>query len=366
MNTIDRRTLLTGAAVISALGTDRAWARKPLRESAAPAGPIRLSGNENPYGPGPKARAAIAANMNEACRYGFRPHAALIDKLAQREQVAKENLVLGAGSGELLHMLALVFAERREVVCAWPTFAQLMSYAEKLGAEIRKIPLDAELRHDLAALDAATTPNTALLYVCNPNNPTGTALPGPTLREFCRAAAQRTLVVVDEAYLELADDGATESMVDLVRDGANVVVLRTFSKLHGLAGLRVGYAIARADVIARLRRLQMTSVGTLGLLAASASLDDTEFLATTRKALLDDRRRLTALCSELGVRCANAQGNFVFVNVRMPATEFAKKMLAEGIEVARPFEPLVDWSRISIGTRVENERLFGALRTVLG
>ncbi len=290
---------------------------------------------------------------------------ALTEAIARHEGVERERVVIGSGSGELLQLLALGWCERGEVVCAWPTFSQLMAYAERFGAMIRKLPLDAEMRHDLPALLATTGPNTSLLYLCNPNNPTGTAVPGEALRAACLEAATRTLVVIDEAYLDLADPARTASMLPLVRDDANVVVLRTFSKIHGLAGLRVGYALTRPDIAQRLRRYQTTLPNTLGLAAATASLGDADCLARTRAALLADRARFCAVCDELGLRYAAPEGNFVFVRVGMPVETFAERMRAQQIEVGRPFEPYADWCRISIGTTAETDYLIDALRRVM-
>lgn len=345
--------------------SQEALARKAQRTPMSLRYPLRLSLNENPWGPGPQARAAIIAATDEACRYPADIQRRLVETIAAKEQVDKGLVALGSGSGELLHMLAFGWCDRGQVVCAWPTFNQLMAFAEKVGSEVRKVPLDAQLAHDLVALAAATTPNTSLLYLCNPNNPTGTVIPGPALRAFCAEMAQRTLVVVDEAYLDLVDEGATESMVDLVRGGANVVVLRTFSKIHGLAGLRVGYAIARPEVAARLRRLQFTTPNVLGLAAATASLGDADYLARTRAALIADRRRITAACDELGLRYAVPQGSFVFLKPGMPADAFRAKMKDKQIEVGRPFEPLLDWSRVSVGTTEETSVFIEALRGVV-
>ena len=364
-NTLDRRQLMTAGLALAALAPlSAAQARKARREEPLRF-PIRLSGNENPWGPGPKARAAIAAAIGDSCRYASEAYTKLIDAIAAQEKVDKQRIVLGSGSGELLHMLAVSFCERGQLVCAWPTFAQLPAYAEKLGCEIQKVPVDAELRHDLRALAAATTANTSLLYVCNPNNPTGTVIEGGALRRFCSEMASRTLVVCDEAYLDLVEPGSTESMVDLVRSDANVVVLRTFSKIHGLAGLRIGYAIARADIAQRLRRYQMAFPNTLGLEAARASLGDSEFLQLTRAALIADRKRVCTACDELGLRYAAPQGNFVFMRVGMPLEQFRGRMKERQIEVGRPFEPFNDWCRVTVGTTAETTVFIEALRSVI-
>jgi histidinol-phosphate aminotransferase len=364
---LDRRRFVTAGLALGALSTARpAPARKATgRAAQALKYPILLSGNENPYGPGPAARAAIARATEDACRYGMQHYARLVEKIASIEGVNRERIVIGVGSGELLHMLALSYCDRGQLVCAWPTFAQITAFAEKLGCEVRRVPLDAQLRHDLGALDAAVTPNTDLLYVCNPNNPTGTVIDGDALRDFCARQAQRTLVVVDEAYLELVDDGATRSMAELVRSDANVVVLRTFSKIHGLAGLRIGYSVSRPDIAARLRRLQMAYPSIIGMQAAAASLDDHQFLDSTRAAIIADRQRVMKVCDELKLRHGATQGNFVFMQVGMPAADFAEKMRQHQIEVGRPFEPLGDFCRVSIGTRAETSAFVDALRRTL-
>ena len=367
MSQINRRQALAlalGAGLLQARTVVAAGA--PIGSAAAASGGaplLPLHYNENPLGPGPKAREAILASLGDGWRYADGEHAQrLIAAIAAHEQVAPERIVIGSGSGELLHILALGWATRGSVTCAWPTFGQLMGFAEKLGATVRRVPLDARLRHDAAAIDAATPTGTSLVYLCNPNNPTGTVLPAAELRELCLTLAARTLVVVDEAYMDFVEPGATESMVDLARGGADVVVLRTFSKVHGLAGLRVGYAIGRPDTIERMRSLELVSPNMPGVVAATASLGDREFVARTRDSVMADRRRVTAVCRELGMECSDSHGNFVFVRTGLSATDFRDRMRGFGIEVGRPFPPLTDWSRISLGRPEDNTALIAALR----
>jgi histidinol-phosphate aminotransferase len=206
MRHLDRRQALAlafGASLLSPLSSraDAAPAAEKIgaQTTEAASRPIQLGFNENPWGPGPKARAAVAAAIDDGCRYGNEYSTRLIAAIAAREGVAPERIVLGSGSGELLHMLAFGWASRSVVTCAWPTFGQLMTFAEKVAAEVRRVPLDERLRHDLAAIAAAAPTGEGLVYLCNPNNPTGTVIDGPRLREACRALAARTLVVVDEA-----------------------------------------------------------------------------------------------------------------------------------------------------------------------
>jgi histidinol-phosphate aminotransferase len=361
MSRIDRRQALA-LALGAALASPRAKALAIPAAGGAPA-LLPLNYNENPLGPGPKAREAMIASLGDGWRYADGdPLQRLIAAIAAHEKVAPERIAVGSGSGELLHILALGWASRGSVTCAWPTFGQLMGFAEAVGATVRRVPLDAGLRHDAAAIDAATPTGTSLVYLCNPNNPTGTVLPAAELRELCLTLAARTLVVVDEAYMDFIEPGATGSMVDLARGGADVVVLRTFSKLHGLAGLRVGYAIGRPDTIERMRSLELVSPNMPGVVAATASLGDRDFIARSRDSVMADRRRVSAVCRELGMECSDSHGNFVFVRTGMPATEFRDRMRGLGIEVGRPFPPLTDWSRISLGKPADNAALIVALR----
>jgi histidinol-phosphate aminotransferase len=336
----------------------------PLAASAP--GMIWLAANENPYGPSPLARAALSTAADGACRYPMGVATQLIDKLAAREGVDRERIVLGAGSAELLSTLALGYGGRGALVCAWPTFEQLPGYAERRGTEIRKVALDARMRHDLPALAAAVGRDTGLIYVCNPNNPTGTVVAGAALREFCATVSRSTLVVVDEAYLDFIDSGATESMVDLVRADRNVVVLRTFSKIHGLAGLRVGYAVAPIGVANTLRNLAPGLVPNVaGMHAALASLDDKAFQTDTRRKILADRERVRAACDRFGLARADAQGNFFFFDAGMPAEAFRARMRNARIEVGRPFEPYRNWCRVTIGTTADTDAFLAALPAAL-
>jgi histidinol-phosphate aminotransferase len=361
---ISRRTAIASGA---ALWFSRAVSAEAPVSSAPPATPsIRLGANENPYGPSPKARAALLACADEACRYPMEAAREFIAALAALENVKAEQIVIGAGSGELLHMAGTIFAEGGgEIVAPHPTFDQLPSYAAKFGGRIKQVPLDAELRLDLRAMRAAAGTNTRLVYVCNPNNPSGTAHRAAELREFIRALPEATVVLVDEAYIDLTGDPAVTSVVDLARERPNVIVLRTFSKTHGLAGLRVGYAIAQPALAARLRDRQMTSPNVAGIRAARASLDDEEHHKATRARLIADRARVQAKLDELGVRHTRACGNFVFFDTGMPLADFRAAMRARAISIARPFEPFPTWSRVSIGTTAETDALLAALPETL-
>jgi histidinol-phosphate aminotransferase len=371
---LSRRTALLGAAALLAPLAPRLGAAAPATAVAAPAavaaaGPIRLDSNENPYGPSPAARRAILASAAEAPRYADQAVEELITALADYQHVERSQFVIGSGSAELLNMAAMLAAAPGpggELIAAQPTFEQLPEFAANVGVDTKWVPLDAGHGHDLAAMRAAVTPRTRLVYVCNPNNPTATAVRRDALEAFIRSIPASTLVLVDEAYIDLADADGVGSVVDLTKDCPNLIALRTFSKIHGLAGLRVGYGVAQAALAARLRRIQLAFPNVAGLRAAMASLGDQQFITGTRRALIADRVRVEATLDRLGCTRTRSQGNFVFFDVSMPVLEFRKAMLDRGVKVGRPFVRYDTWARVTIGTRDEVDGFLELLPGALG
>jgi histidinol-phosphate aminotransferase len=226
------------------------------------------------------------------------------------------------------------------------------------------VPVDAQLRHDLPAMRAALSPHTRAIYICNPNNPTGTAVPAAHIREFVRALPPTAIAIVDEAYMDFAAAGETASVAGLVPEGARVVVLRTFSKVYGMAGLRCGYAIAPPDIAATLAAACMTTPNIFAVRAARASLADRGFVADCRQRILASRARITAELTRLKLRYAEPQGNFVFFDTGMPLARFTDRMRQRNILVGRLFPPYDTWCRITIGTEPEVTAFLGALREV--
>lgn len=323
--------------------------------------PIRLSANENPYGPGPKARAAIARGVEQASRYPTGEFLKLQRLLAKFEDMPDESIVIGSGSGEILTMAGLMFgANGGRIVSADPTFSQLNAYAREMGAKIDFVPLDSAMKHDLGAMDKAVGAGANLVYVCNPNNPTGTLLKADDLRAFCRGLKGRAAVFVDEAYLQLTDDPKGNSMVDLAREGLDVIVARTFSKEHGLAGLRVGYGVARPDLAKKLASYRMSTPNILGVMAAAASLDDAEFLALSKRKIAEGREVIYQLCDAYKLSYVKSAGNFVYFDCKMPVEDFRQRMAAEGLLVGRLYKPYPTWMRVSVGTS-EDMQVFAAV-----
>jgi histidinol-phosphate aminotransferase len=370
----DRRTWLKLAGM-GALGTGLLPVRSTAQIDIEPVPPegkhINLAGNENPFGPAPAVIQAIFRAAPNSSRYPFREEQVLKEMLARKEGVGVENIVLGNGCDEILCLAAThFFRNGGELVASDPTYFQLTDYAAKLDATIRWVPHQTgTMRHDLRALAAAVSDATRLVYICNPDNPTGTSVAGADLTAFCREVAPRCAIVVDEVYLELADNFSGETQVPRVREGLPVIVARSFSKLHGMAGHRIGYAVTTPKLAQALARWSMSGLNFIGVAAARASLGDPEFLRYSARKVREGRQRYCAFLSEMGFGYTPSQGNFVFHEVRMPATEYQSAMKARGLLVGWPHSPperYPDWCRTSIGTESEMEKLVTAMREVLG
>ena len=363
---LSRRELLTASALLLARpGLVHPNAKALATTPAAGTGPIVLCWNENPYGPSPAARAAISETIASACRYPDDDIEALVNALAVKEGLSADHIVTGTGSGELLCALGFIHGHGGgEIIAAAPTYAELTNYAANAGARLRFVPVDKQLRHDLSAMHAAVSANTRAVYVCNPNNPTGTALPAAQIRAFVESLPEGVTTIVDEAYMDFTDGVGVGSVVDLVGKGKRVVILRTFSKIHGMAGVRVGYGIARPEIASELAATRMSSANIFAMRAARASLADHVFLTDTRRRILASRVRITTELEGLGLAYAEPQGNFVFFDTGMPLPRFTRAMRERNILVGRHFPPFDTWCRITIGTEPEVSAFLEAVRAV--
>jgi histidinol-phosphate aminotransferase len=369
-----RQWMKTGALAVAALSVEQSarGAKLCSRRQASSQGAkpfARLWGNENPYGPSDKARRAMMAAVGEGNRYptSFADYAELESLIAQREGLTREHVVLGSGSGEVLCMAGVAFGlEGAEMLAADPTFPALMRYAEGVGARVRRVPLNERFEHDLDSMDRQLTQGVRLVYVCNPNNPTGTIVPAARLRAFCEEVSRRAVVVVDEAYGEYADAKEFASMIDLVRKGLSVIVVRTFSKIHALAGMRVGYALARPETIERLRQFRMGIINQVGLRGAIASYQDGDFVRLSRQKNLETRAYLYRELEAMGRRFVPTQGNFVWLHAGRENRGLPEALAARGVFINGNRAPLNDdWARVTIGTMDEMKLFVSAFREVL-
>jgi histidinol-phosphate aminotransferase len=363
---LSRRDLLTASALLLA-GPGFAMRAAGREAAAAGSNPIILCWNENPYGPSPAARAAASEAIAASGRYPDDELEPLVQVLATREGVSPENIITGTGSGELLRALGMLYArDGGEIVAAEPTYTELTGYAEGCGAKINFVAVDGHLQLNLSAMHAAVSARTRAVYLCNPNNPTGTALAAADIRTFVAALPASVTTIVDEAYMDFTVGPDIGSVVDLTRGERRVVVLRTFSKIHGMAGIRCGYAIARADVAKKLTAARMTTPNVFAVRAARASLGDQAFLGDCRRRILASRVRITTELARLKLPYAEPQGNFVFFDTGMPLKRFTELMRARNILVGRRFAPFDNWCRITIGTETEVDAFLTALPAVTG
>ncbi|KGM54361.1 hypothetical protein N800_04705 [Lysobacter daejeonensis GH1-9] len=344
-----------------------------LRRRFGAAQLVELGSNENPYGPSPVARAAVLDRLHELHRYPDPLGADLKRALARVHGVREDELLLGNGSHELLMMIAQVFAgPGAEVVYPRHGFAVFALAAQAAGATSRvadALPRTDAMPagHDLEALLAAITPATTLLYLANPNNPTGTWLGAEALRAFLARVPDHVIVVFDEAYAEMADAPDYRSGLALRDAHPNLVISRTFSKAYGLAGLRVGYFVAPAGLMAVMERVRESfNVNLLALAACEAALGDAEHLAWVRARNAEERTALGEALRARGLRVFPSQTNFVLVEFGERTSAVERALVERGV-ILRPMGGygLGDCLRITVGTRDENRRLLAALDEVL-
>lgn len=330
------------------------------------AGPIRLCFNENPFGMSPKAKEAIAAAWPLHGHYDPPSYPELKNLFAKHVGVDASNVLVTQGSSEVLSIVALAYGlHGGEIVAASPTFEGLPDYARAIGATVHRVPVDANLSHDLNAMDARVTNAVQLVFVCNPNNPTSTLTDNAKLRDFVRTVSRRALVVVDEAYHDFVDDPTYRSFTDMVTQGENIIVSRTASKIHGIAGLRVGFAVARPDIIEKLQPLVTGTPNVFGMSAAIASLQDTEYQEFVKARNREGRDLLVSSLKGMGKRVVTSQTNFVFFHANIPVENVQTAMQTRGFLVGRAFPPYTDWCRISIGTPDEMKSLVKVLPEAL-
>ncbi|KCZ86751.1 classes I and II aminotransferase [Hyphomonas hirschiana VP5] len=327
------------------------------------AGLALLSRNENPYGPAPSALKMISKAAEKGAYYTNQEAIVTLNKLiADRHGVSPEQIVITTGSGEALSALALIYGPKGPIVAPrlfWDTTAL---YAAKLGmAEIIRVPLTEDMDMDLAAIDAAITPETGMVQLCNPNNPTGIAMPGSVIRAAVSKMAAKTTVVVDEAYIELVDDEASMTCVPLIKEGKDVIVTRTFSKIYGMAGIRVGYTISSAETAEKIRYTQMSWTPCTSIAAAIGCYDDTAFLDYSKSKIVEAREMITTTLDALDLKYLKSQTNFVYFQSGMPANDLAKAMAAEKISIRGQYMDYVPWSRVSTGKIQDVERFCKAL-----
>ena len=318
--------------------------------------PFKLSSNENHHDPLPSVVAAIGASLDSLHRYPDYGSSELVATIAERFRVAEDHVSVGTGSVALLQQLIQITADPDSAVLfAWRSFEAYPIMTQIAGAQQQRVSLDADDRHDLAAMLQAIDDRTRLILVCNPNNPTSTAVDGPSLMSFLDAVPPDILVVLDEAYREFVNPEIVPDGLELYRERPNVAVLRTFSKAYGLAGLRVGFCVAHDPVAEALRKVQLPfGVSTMAQVAAVASLQHEGELFDRVNLIVDERTRVDEALRSLGLAPAQSEANFVWLRLGSQASSFAMACDEAGLSV-RPFDQ--EGVRITIGEPEANSRL---------
>lgn len=329
---------------------------------------IKLSSNENPYGPSAFVKEAMVNGFDAVCRYPGPERTALKEKLAAKEGVSPEHILLTVGSTEGLKITALAYGlNGGEVIAGNPTFETMLRYAEHYGAHVHRVPVrEDDLLLDLEEMEKRITGNTRLIFLCNPNNPTGTLLPKQTVRDFCQSVQHQTMVFSDEAYYDYITSPDYPSMVELVKENLNVIVSRTFSKVYGLAGIRLGYLIARPDIVSRIARCRTDRPNMLSLYAATAALGDDSFYQFSLDMNKKAKNQIYTALDQMGLAYVKSHTNFIFFKSGMDIKQFNQSMQEQGVKVGRPFPPFNDWCRISTGKQEDMKTFIQAMQKVLG
>ena len=336
-------------------------AAEAATKRARPAGAVILSSNENPYGPSPKALEAAAHAA--ANRYPDALEDEAREAIAKQHGVGVDQVLLGCGSSEILQMADEAFSgPGRRVVAAEPTFEAVLAYAKVVRADGIKVPLTADFRHDLPKMAAACDASTGLVYVCNPNNPTATIVTGDEMAAFAALVPPTARILVDEAYHHFVEDPRYRSSLELIGKHPNVVVARTFSKIYGMAGMRLGYAVGSKETIATMAPYASWSNANASVLAAAvASLADPDLVPRQRKQLNDTRKSLVSELTKRGFRTMPSEANFVMVDVGGDVAPVIQAFRAKNVLVGRKFPSLPNWLRVTVGTRDEVDAFLAVL-----
>ena len=321
---------------------------------------IRLNNNENAYGPSPKVEEVIRSSGGSANRYPFREYRWLLEKIAGANHVKPEQVLLGCGSTEILRMAVFAFlGGGKRLIQASPTFEAIEHYARSAGSEVISVRLTPAFSHDLDGMLAHASASTTLVYICNPNNPTASLTSRKDIESFIRKLPASTFVIIDEAYHHYAgQSGMYASFIDRPLDDERVIVARTFSKVYGLAGLRLGYAVASPNVISQMQKFATeANINAIVTQAAAAALDDVNAIDDFIQRNTNDRQEFFNQAMARAVKPIDSHANFVMMNTFHPAEEVIEHFRKNNILIGRRFPPMDTHIRISLG-RPDEMRAF--------
>ncbi len=351
--------LALGVAGVAGITPSRLPAYSSCRSRVAD-GPIKLSSNENALGLCPDARQAVVDGIEHANRYPRASRRAVIEALAAKHGVSTDCILLGNGSTEVLQMMVQATASRRtKLVQAEPTFEAVTGYSLPETYVRESVPLDSRMAHDIGRMRelAERSWDPVLAYVCNPNNPTGTLTPGAEVDEWIESAPENVRFLVDEAYFEYVSDPGYSSCIKWTMDRPNVVVARTFSKIYGMAGIRLGYGVAHPDTVRHLSDFAAdTNTNELALRAGLASLNDEGLVSRSLDVNAQGEGIVRECLEQLGLEAFPSHTNFVMHRINGELRAYINRMREHDILVGRPFPPMLEYNRLSIGLPEEMER----------
>ncbi len=358
-----------GAAAALSAGAETTKAAASADAAVDPDAIAILSANENPYGPSPKAVEAIRAEAGNLYRYTYPTVMKFAEMIAEKEGVAPEQVLVTNGSTPILAAFSdWVNVNGGKIVTSAITYEGVPRVAEQAGTEVVFMPLTQDMGYDMEAIAARVGPDTGAVYICNPNNPTGKTIPPAQLKAFVEDVSNKVPVFIDEAYLDMSDDYPAGVMSEFVAAGKPVIVARTFSKIYGMAGQRLGYGLMPADMAMDMRKTgRLSNVNYLGLVGGIASVEDTAHFEKMRATMIRGRQKLIAMAADLGRPIApDPQGSFIYMDVGMPAKEFAAKMLDRNVRVVgERWTAMPNWTRICVGLDHEIDKCHAAAKEVL-
>ena len=333
--------------------------------NAQPVLKARLLANENPFGPSPAAKKAMQDAMDTSYQYPFSQISDLSAKIAAYEGISQKNIQMNAGSSQLLLAAAIHYSKGgKNIITGDPSYDDLPSHAQHFEGKWVKVPLTADYKLDLDAMEAKVDENTGLVYICNPNNPTATVVDSGKLKAFCERVSKKTTVFVDEAYIDYLPNPQAVTLISAVKGGQNVIVARTFSKLYGFAGLRCGYIVALPETI---KTLSIYTAGNFNISAttvagAIAAYRETDFLQDALKKTIASKEYLYSVLKKEGYTYIPSSANFVMFPLKMDGQKFSEEMMKRGVGIRNWKMNGQEWCRVSIGRMDEMEAFAEAFK----